>query len=272
MAYKIGSPLINRNKLFLAASKILIWFAAPFLAFVMKLLYHYKVKGRPNLKLAGIMPSAASHWKTKPCILVSNHVLPLDPVLQGLALFPRTTYFTLLEDTVLTPGLGTLVQLLGGVPIPRSPKYLPKMDEAVTQVVQGPGLIHFYPEGECFLLNQEIKDFRAGAFYYAIRNQVPIVPIATVLNRRSNAPPIPALPTPPPRRSDIVTVRIRIVIMPPIQPPAASGSKITDLHHALEFAQAVHDSMQAVIDAEGGDRSLYQGPMPRIKGVNDKSR
>jgi hypothetical protein len=30
--------------------------------------------------------------------------------------------------------------------------------------------------------------------------------------------------------------------------------------------------MQAAIDAEGGDKTLYQGPMPRIKGVNDKPR
>jgi hypothetical protein len=30
--------------------------------------------------------------------------------------------------------------------------------------------------------------------------------------------------------------------------------------------------MQAIIDRERGDKGLYRGPMPRIKGVNDGKR
>lgn len=270
MAYKVGDPLLNRNGFFIVASKIFTWSAVSVLAPTMKVLYHYRVKGRRNLELAGIMPGPANNWHTRPCILISNHVIPLDPVIQALTLFPRTTYFTLLEETVLTPGLGTLVQLLGGVPLPRSSRYLPKIDQAVTQALRGPGLIHFYPEGECFLLNQEIKDFKAGAFYYAIREQVPVVPLVSVLTRRHRSRP--SFPVPPHRYSDVLTVNIHSIVMPPILPPTSSGSKVTDLHQSMEFAQSVHDAMQAVIDVEGGDKTLYQGPMPRIKGVNDKPR
>jgi len=287
MAYKVGSPLINTNPIFLAASKILYLVAAIILTPVIETLYHFKVKGRRNLELAGIMPGPANHWRRKPCILISNHVIPLDPVLQGIAIFPRSTYFTLLEESVLTPGLGTLIQLLGGVPVPRSYRYLPKMDEAVRWALQHRGLIHFYPEGECFILNQEIKEFKAGAFYYAIENQVPIVPLVTVIKRprtparthitlqghtteHSSMAPGGALPQH--KKSDIITAHLECVILPAIPPPPRSPSKVTNLHQSLQFAQTVRDTMQATIDAEGGDKTLYRGPMPRIKGVNDRPR
>ncbi|HOV94876.1 MAG TPA: lysophospholipid acyltransferase family protein [Spirochaetales bacterium] len=269
MAYKVGSPLINTNPIFLAASKILYLMAAIILTPVIEILYHFKVKGRRNLELAGIMPGPANHWRRKPCILISNHVIPLDPVLQGIAIFPRSTYFTLLEESVLTPGLGTLIQLLGGVPVPRSYRYLPKMDEAVRWALQHRGLIHFYPEGECFILNQEIKEFKAGAFYYAIENQVPIVPLVTVIKRPRTTP---QGMLPQHKKSDIITAHLECVILPAIPPPSRSPSKVTNLHQSLQFAHTVRDTMQAAIDAEGGDKTLYRGPMPRIKGVNDKPR
>ena len=44
--------------------------------------------------------------------------------------------------------------------------------------------LHVFPEGECYLWNQEIMDFQLGAFYLACRLHLPVIPITTVLHQR----------------------------------------------------------------------------------------
>lgn len=244
MAYKRGDALIRRTVFFLALSKLVTWTVEiigwPFV----KVLYGFKIRGRKNLAVAG----------KRPVILVSNHTVPLDPLLHALALLPQFTYFTLLEDTVLTPVLGSFVRLLGGIPIPSDSARLADIEEAVAAALHGRGRVHFYPEGECFLFSQEIRDFKAGAFYYAIRHRALIVPMVTVLKSRKGR------------------VRAEAHILAALEPPAASGRAAADLHKALRLARSAREAMQAHIDAAGGDKSLYRGPMPRIKGVNDRPR
>ena len=268
MAYKRGDPLIDRKPLFLAASKALTWFIELLGWPLMKALYGYSAKGRKNLAAAG----------GKPVILVSNHAVPLDPLFHGLAILPRFTYYTLLEETVLTPILGGPVRRLGGIPIPTDPDRLDDIEAAVRTALNGRRRIHFYPEGECFLYNQEIQRFKAGAFYYAIRFGVPIIPIITVLTRRGARGHTRGRGRELGREQDLGSgqglgrVRAEIHILPALVPPAASGRQAADLHAAILLSRPVRALMQARIDAAGGDRSLYRGPMPRIKGVNDRER
>jgi len=256
MAYKRGDPLIKRTPLFLALSKAITWLVELVGWPIMKALYGYRARGREAL--AGAAKG--------PVIFVSNHALPLDPLLHALSLLPRFTYFTLLEDTVLTPVLGTFVRLLGGIPIPPDPDRLDDIEAAVKAALAGRGRVHFYPEGECFLLNQDIKPFKAGAFYYAIRQGAVVVPIVTVL-RRGGAMGALKGDARPRRR-----VRAEILILPALKPPAPTGRASADLHAAILLARQTRAAMQAAIDSAGGDKSLYLGPMPRIKGVNDRQR
>jgi len=248
MRYRRGDKLILITKSYKLLCTITTWFVELIGWPVMRLLYGYKAFGRTRLYRA---PEG-------PRIYVSNHAIPLDPLLHSLSFLPELSYFTLLEETVLTPVLGTLVRLLGGIPIPADPKRIKDIEEAMGQALKSRGRIHFYPEGECFLLNQEIQDFKAGAFYYAIRSQACVVPMVTVLRRR------PFLG----RRR----IKAEVHILDAQTPPAASGRAIADLHAAIAFASRVRCLMQDAIDSAGGDKSLYRGPMPRIKGVNDKNR
>ena len=297
MAYKSGDPLVERRKAFLLASKAVTWFVELLGWPLMRFLYGFHVKGRENLKSAGI---TARRKGRKPHIIVSNHALPLDPLLHALSLLPRFTYFTLLEETVLTPVLGTLVRLLGGIPVPRDPSRLVDIETAVDTGLRGRGLVHFYPEGECFLLSQDLGSFKAGAFYYAIKFGVPVLPIVTVIRPR----PGRAAPSPPREeggpsggaaagaspqipgpdfllgwgrgsgrgRSPAPRILASAHILPPVVPPEPSGHVPTDLHNAILFSRTVRALMQACVEAQGGDKTLYRGPMPRIKGVNDREK
>ncbi len=255
MAYRRGEPLIRRTPLFLATSKALTWFVELIGWPLMKAIYGYRARGRENLPCReASQQNAENPQGRRPVIFVSNHALPLDPLLHALSILPRFTYFTLLEDTVLTPVLGTFVRLLGGIPIPPDSDRLDDIEAAVKAALAGRGRVHFYPEGECFLLNQDIKPFKAGAFYYAIRQGALIVPMVTLLKRRAGR------------------VRAEILILPALEPPPANGRVSADLHAAIILARQTRDAMQAAIDTSGGDKSLYLGPMPRIKGVNDRQR
>jgi 1-acyl-sn-glycerol-3-phosphate acyltransferase len=268
MAYRRGEALLNRHGSFLAASKIMTWLVELIGYPIMVALYGFRISGRDTLRDAGILP-----WqgiKSPPHILVSNHTLPLDPLLHALSILPRFTYFTLLEETVLTPVLGTLVRLLGGIPVPREQARLYDIQSAVETGLQRRGLVHFYPEGECFLLNQEIKPFKAGAFYYAVKMGIPVMPIVTVLRRRTRWRFV--IRRVVDRKPAQVRVLAHVHILPPMLPPTATGKVSSDLHQAILFARQVRAKMQRLIDSEDGDKSICRGPMPRIKGVNDRNR
>lgn len=260
MAYRRGGPLLNRSLPFLAASRaitLVIMGAGWFLA---KTLYGFTIRGRENLGGLGA---------ARPRILVSNHTLPLDPLMHAMAIFPRFTYFTFLEETALAPFLGTLIRLLGSIPIPTDQARLGDIEAAIGRALRERGMAHFYAEGECFLLNQEIKTFKAGAFYYAIKFGVPVQPIVTVLRERGRSPgKVPVAK----KKTGIWTCRARTLILPEFEPPAATGRVSADLHAAIQMSRTVHAAMQAAIDAHGGDKTLYIGPMPRLKGVNDRNR
>ena len=266
MAYRRGDPLINRNPLFLAASRALSVLVIALGWPVAKILYGFSARGRENLRAL----------KRRPAVIVSNHSIPLDSLIHGLCILPRFSYFSVIEETILSPFLGTLVRLLGGFPVSPRLARSGALDEAMSIALRGRGTVYFYGEGECFLYNQEIKPLKTGAFYCAIRNQVPVLPIVTVLKLRGDgaAREGRARVKGHARRIAREQVRIRaeVHILPAVTPPPTSGQRADDLRAAAAMAQAVRALMQERIDTEGGDKSLYRGPMPRIRGINDTDR
>ena len=139
------------------------------------------------------------------------------------------------------------------------------------------GFIHFFPEGECYLWNQQIHGFHEGAFYLACRLRVPVVPVTTVLHERRLL-----------GKSSFVIFRrwifripprVSVVIGKPVFPDAflgrsgkARASERTDgtptganLRRASRLmSESTRYQMQEAIDREGGTKSLDRGMMPRI--------
>ncbi len=213
--------------------------------------YRIRFRGRQNLR--GI----------RRAVLVSNHTLLVDPGIIAHALRPRRTCFTMLEETALVPFLGTFVRLLGAVPIPESVGGLRTLDTAARSALNRLGYIHFFPEGECYVGNQQVMPFHAGAFLLAARLRVPVVPLTTVLHERrwrgrTTLRILGRQIRLPPR----VTIVIGGPSFPPAVGPAARKMRLADT--AAAWAEEVRRSMQAVIDREGGSRSLFRGQMPRL--------
>ncbi|MDR2797147.1 MAG: 1-acyl-sn-glycerol-3-phosphate acyltransferase, partial [Treponema sp.] len=115
-------------------------------------------------------------------ILVSNHTTWLDPVSVSGAVLPYRAWHTLLEETVETPILGTFIRLLGGVPLPQGRQGLQQMLAICETAFQYRRFIHFYPEGDCYIYNQQIEPFKPGAFFIAAELDIPVIPLVSIFS------------------------------------------------------------------------------------------
>ena len=252
MAYRKGARIIGftpRFVPFIVLFEFVMAVMRPFNSLIYRIRFHGRDRLRP---LRG-------------AVLVSNHTLLLDPVIVAHAIGRRRTYFTMLEDTALIPYLGTFVRLLGGIPIPERPGVLRALDGAAREAMHLLGLIHFFPEGECYRGCQEIQPFHPGAFLLACRLNVPVVPVTTVLHERlwrgrSSFRVLGRTLRLPPR----VEIEIGAPVRPPLAVVSSGPEGITLKRAARALALEVHGVMQETIDRRGGSKTLYRGMMPRL--------
>lgn len=242
MAYRRGGPLIVNSKCFALASHMTFYAVWPIAWLVDFILYRISAKGRWKIK--------ELRKKEKNAILVSNHTTPLDPILMCTTVYPLSIWHTLLEATMCTPMLGTLIQLLGGMPIPSGRNGKERFIENIKVALKKRPFIHIYPEGECYIQNQEVYKFHQGAFLASMELNIPIVPIATVF-----AEPKKILGW------KSVRPRATVYVLDPIYPENFTSAR--------EFAEFTRQTIQAEINRRGGTNAYCKGHMERIEGIND---
>jgi len=251
MPYKHGRPVIDLSLPFRLASILAYYLCIPIAYPLNFLMFFTKYKNRYRLS------------KISRAITVSNHTTVLDPVKFSVLVLPRLIFQTLLESTVEFPYLGTLTRLFGGVPIPRGIKGYKKILEICERALKYRKFIHFFPEGECYIYNQKIKEFKPGAFLIAAELDIPVIPMVTVFSE-GRFKPWSFLGRSLPFET--------LVILEPEYPSNyvkrdEKGELTTD--SIREFAQAVRGKMQAEIDRRGGTSAFFRGHMDRLKGIND---
>jgi 1-acyl-sn-glycerol-3-phosphate acyltransferase len=256
MAYKHGCPLLDVSLPFRIASAMTFYTLWPLAQTLNWLLYSTAYK---NLRKLRGFPRA---------ILVSNHTTFLDPVLISGAVLPRRTWQTLLEATVESPVLGTLTRLLGGIPLPRGGQGLKKLRDSAETIFRYRRFLHFYPEGECFLYNQRIAEFKPGAFWIAAELDIPVIPLVTVFSEG------------PRRKGRLWDVFFRrglpreiLVVLDPVYPGAyirRNSRGEIEGESVRGFARTVRSLMQEEIRRRGGSSVFYRGRMQRIRGINDR--
>jgi 1-acyl-sn-glycerol-3-phosphate acyltransferase len=251
MPYKHGRPVIDLSLPFRLASAWTFFMVFPIAMAYNFAQHHTRYKHRWRLR--GI----------RRAITVSNHTTLLDPVkITGLVL-PRLIFQTLMEATVESPILGTFTRLLGGVPIPRGKTGFRKIRDICGRALSYRRWLHFYPEGECYLYNQRIGEFKPGAFRTAAELDLPVIPLVTVFSEGPFKPwsfwgrslPIETL-----------------VVLDPVYPARYvkrdEKGEITS-ESVKQFAEEVRQRMQREIDRRGGSMAFFRGRMERMKGLND---
>ncbi|AEF85049.1 acyltransferase domain protein [Treponema primitia ZAS-2] len=250
MRYQRGRPLLNTSLPFRIASVLVFSIIWPLVQFVNSMLYSTAWKNRVKL------------FRLKRAILVSNHTTPLDPLMVSGMILPYLTWHTLLEATVEAPVVGTFTRLLGGMPLPPGARGLKQILETCDTAFRYRKFIHFYPEGECYLYNQQIKEFKPGAFLIAAEMDLPVVPLVTVMSEGLfKAPSFWSRKRP----------KETLVTLDPVYPSQyIRRNEAGEIENASvrEFAEAVRKIMQGEITRRGGSSAFYRGRMERVKGIN----
>lgn len=126
-----------------------------------------KVCGRKNLrKLQGGFVSVANHVQTLDCGMV----------LQALA--GHRVYYVSLESNFALAWLGKIIRWAGAVPLPTKPAQLFEQVHAMGEALRRGDVVHVYPEGALVPYCDHLRPFGTGAFNLAVRNHVPVVPMA----------------------------------------------------------------------------------------------
>ena len=208
---------VNDNFLFNTFSNLLYMIAYPILVFITKFFYGFRIEGKENLENI-----------TTGKITVANHVHPLDCTMVGLANVPQKTFYTSLESNFKIPVVRRIIKLFNTVPIPQNIKYTKAFMDSIDELLQKNKTVHFYPEGSLWPYYNNIRHFKNGAFDFAVRNNVPVVPMVIRFHK-------------PKKISNLIKTRttITLVVQKPIYPNRMLGKK----EAILELKEKVYQSM-----------------------------
>jgi len=158
---------INRNIFFKIGSLLVFYvIGIPLLSIGARLFFGLRIKGKTNF----------SYLKGG-AVTVTNHVHMLDSPMVACTLFPRKPFFASLKSNFEIPVVRWLVRLLGGVPIPETPKALHAFMNSMREELQKGRIVHFYPEASLWPWYEGLRPFKDGAFHLAVKSNVPVLPM-----------------------------------------------------------------------------------------------
>lgn len=158
--------LLHRSIIYKILSSLLYLIAYPILFLVTKFWLGLKIEGRENLDKVG-----------DEYIAVANHINMIDCAMIALSIFPRVPYFLTLQSNLEIPFIKYLVMLFRGIPIPRKITGKEKMIKTIDKLLKDGEVVGIYPEGHLIPYCDELRKFKNGAFYFSVKNQVPVLPI-----------------------------------------------------------------------------------------------
>lgn len=195
--------------------------AIPILSVINKVAFHLEIEGKENL----------SALNGKGYITVCNHVNMLDCAMIATAVHRNDIVFTTIKENFEIPVVRHFVKLLGAIPIPRTVKAMQKFSEAVETLLKKGQVVHFYPEGVLFPYYNGLRKFKRGAFNYAGKFQVPIVPMVITYHAPKTA--FRKKPT------------AKIHVLPPVYPDAS----LSERERIQALRTEVTNSMQEKFDS-----------------------
>ena len=150
--------------------------AFPILWVVSKIVLGVKVKNKKYLR--------KELNKKEGVFFYSNHCHYYDAFLSHIfAGFPRRTYVLSHADPVNIPVIGTLVMMLGCLPLPNNMTNIRGFNKAMKELVNKGAMISIYPEGTLWPYYTGLRKFEKTSFKYAAMNNKPIVVCAETFRK-----------------------------------------------------------------------------------------
>ena len=142
---------------------------------ILKLFYGTRIRGKKNLRAL----------KKSGAVICFNHVFIHDVTCLSLAMFPRRmARFLSVPNNFGIPVVKTLVKYFRAVPIPSTYSATRKMRNEVIDMLKKGGSLAVAPEGSQWPYYNKIRDFKVGAFLFANRASVPILPVVYCYRRQ----------------------------------------------------------------------------------------
>ncbi|MBP1588018.1 MAG: 1-acyl-sn-glycerol-3-phosphate acyltransferase [Clostridia bacterium] len=131
-----------------------------------------KVRGRDNLK------KHRKELKNTGFVTVSNHVHRLDYMAVQMNMEPRQMRI-LAWDKNMRGENKFIIRYTGGIPVPVNDfRATAAMAKAVREYLKAGGVLHVDAEGSMWEYYMPIRPFKPGAFYFAVKANVPVLPFA----------------------------------------------------------------------------------------------
>ena len=170
LVFDASYPYIDRSKWFVFRQNVVRFLlnVVVFPATVIRL--GLKVEGRENIKKhKAILDNGI--------ISVCNHVHMWDYLAVMKAIRPHRPNL-LVWDKNVNGENGTLIRLVGGIPIPENSVAAQKAHlKAISGLLNEHGWLHIYAEGSMWEYYQPVRPFKRGAAMIAVSNDKPIIPL-----------------------------------------------------------------------------------------------
>lgn len=164
---------LPKNILFKVTKSIvkgLIFLLSPI---INKTAFSLKIIGRENLK--GI----------KSAITISNHVHYLDILMVMQALRKLKLYVIAANHNMKKGIWGYFLKAGGVLPLSNSKEASINLTKAIKQLLEKGNYLHIYPESALWFRYENARPLKLGAFWYAVNNNVPIIPLTILFKQRS---------------------------------------------------------------------------------------
>lgn len=110
-------------------------------------------------------------------ITIANHVHVMDCTMIGLANFPHKTYFLSLMSNFNIPVINGIIRILNAIPIPNDLENKERFFLSINELLKNGKTLQIYPEASLWPYYDELREFKNGAFKFAVENNVPIIPM-----------------------------------------------------------------------------------------------
>ena len=158
-------PYIKKGLLKIKNDLQKLFIVNPFIKHINKDVCKTKVIGRENLK--GI----------KSCILTCNHVYMFDCLVATYAVRGHKIRITSAEFNNRSDKLGEYMRAGGLLPLSSNLRAMKNFNNAISYYLKKNNYVMFYPEQAMWWMYEKPRPLKPGAFHYAVKENVPIVPL-----------------------------------------------------------------------------------------------
>jgi len=124
-------------------------------------------------------------YRRKGYFLYGNHTLSAgDAFTPSLVAFPKKAYLIANADAVSIPVVGTIVEMLGGMPIPVDYRALKNFNDAVDIRAKKGDVVTIYPEAHIWPYYTHIRPYKDVSFKYPVKTNKPVFCFTSTFQKR----------------------------------------------------------------------------------------